>query len=282
MESSGRQLSVLCAVVVSLMVAACGNSQPTVAPEGRATTVTPAAAPTPMSAPAAARPTRVLFVGNSLTFVSDLPQIFAELARSAGRPVEVDMAAEGGWTCADHAASDVSLGKIAGGGWDYVVLQEQSAMLALPEKREEQMAPAVRLLHAKITEGGAVTVLFMTWAGRDGLPASGYEDYHAMQAGVEAGYLEIADELGVMVVPVGAAWREVVAADPDLELWQRDGIHPAQAGSYLAACVFYATLFGASPEGVTYTAGLPVETALTLQAAAVGTVLENPERWHLR
>jgi hypothetical protein len=224
----------------------------------------------------------VLFVGNSLTFGNDLPQLFAELARSAGRPVDVDMVAEGGWTCADHAASDVSLGKIAGGGWDYVVLQEQSAMPALSEKREEQMAPAVRLLHAKITEGGADTVLFMTWAGRDGLPAGGYEDYHAMQAGVEAGYLEIADELGVMVVPVGAAWREVVAADPDLELWQRDGIHPAQAGSYLAACVFYATFFGASPEGVTYTAGLPVETALTLQAAAVGTVLENPERWHLR
>ena len=44
--------------------------------------------------------------------------------------------------------------------------------------------------------------------------------------------------------------------------------HPSPAGSYLAACVHFATLFGASPVGNEYTAGLPADDAELLQRAA--------------
>ncbi len=71
--------------------------------------------------------TRVLFLGNSFTYVNDLPSTFAQLAESAGRPVQVAMVAGGGETLAQHAASSDSLDKIASQGWTYVVLQEQSA-----------------------------------------------------------------------------------------------------------------------------------------------------------
>ena len=40
---------------------------------------------------------RVLFVGNSYTYVNDLPRTFSELARSGGHKVEVGTLAEGGF-----------------------------------------------------------------------------------------------------------------------------------------------------------------------------------------
>lgn len=48
---------------------------------------------------------RVLFIGNSYTYVNDLPNVFARLAKSGGHRVEAAMAAEGGWTLANHADS---------------------------------------------------------------------------------------------------------------------------------------------------------------------------------
>ena len=240
----------------------------------------PTSTPMPTGTPVSA-PTRVLFVGNSLTFVNDLPEIFAELARSASHSVEVDISAQGGQTLADHATSPSTLKKITDQRWKFVVLQEQSKIPALAEQHSQQMVPAVRLLDDKIAETGAEPVLFMTWAGRDGLPGAGFEDYAAMQAGIEVGYLEVAGEIGAMVAPAGVAWQSALEGDPQLQLWQRDGIHPSPEGTYLAACVFYATLLGQSPEGASYLAGLPEETARYLQAVAAETVLGDPERWNM-
>ena len=124
------------------------------------------------------------------------------------------MSAQGGQTLAGHAASPSTLEKITDQGWNFVVLQEQSKIPAIAALRSEQMAPAVRLLDGKIAETGADTVLFLTWAGRDGLPGAGYEDYAAMQAGIEAGYLEVAGEIGALVAPAGVAWQRALERDP--------------------------------------------------------------------
>ena len=48
---------------------------------------------------------RVLFVGNSLTFVNNLPTTFSELARSGGHKVEVAMVVEGGAHLYDFVSS---------------------------------------------------------------------------------------------------------------------------------------------------------------------------------
>ena len=241
----------------------------------------PAALPTNTPVLAGPGPARVLFVGNSLTFSHDLPQVFAGLARAGGHPVAVDLAVQGGQTLAGHAASPGTLQKLTGQRWDFVVLQEQSRIPAVPTQRRERMVPAARLLDEKVAESGADTVLFVTWAGRDGLPSAGFKDYIAMQSAIEAGYLEVAGEIGAMVASVGAAWQRALEEHPELELWQRDGIHPSAEGTYLAACVFHATLLGESPEGASYLGGLPEETARFLQSVAAETVLGDPGRWNL-
>jgi hypothetical protein len=215
--------------------------------------------------------TRVLFIGNSHTFYNDLPEMFQELARAGGHEVDVDMSAQGGWSLSDHAASALSLNKIEQQDWDCVILQERASLII--DNPEEQSYPAIRLLYDKVSEKGATLILFMTWGPRDGLPDAGYRNYDETQAQICTGYMDIASELDVMVAPVGIAWQNAIKKDPQLNLWNVDGSHPSREGSYLSACVFYATIFQQSPEGLTYGADLPEEIAGFLQTVAAETVL---------
>ena len=73
---------------------------------------------------------------------------------------------------------------------------------------------------------------------------------------------------GMQVIPVGLAFARAIAAKPDLELYVADKRHPSLAGTYLAACTTYAALWGKSPVGLGYTAGLPADTVRVLQTAA--------------
>jgi hypothetical protein len=225
--------------------------------------------------------TRVLFIGNSYTYVNDLPSMLAALARSGGHQIETGMAAEGGLTLADHVASTATQAKLSSAHWDLVILQEQSQIPAIAQSRADQMYPAARQLIRTIRVGGAKPMLYLTWGHRDGWPENGLPDYARMQAALDDGYLTLARELGVAVAPVGSAWATVVAHEPRPGLWQDDGSHPSTAGTYLAAAVFYAAIFDASPVGLSYDAGLPGDQATALRQVANDTVLTDLAQWGL-
>jgi len=119
------------------------------------------------------------------------------------------------------------------------------------------------LLATKIVQSGAKTALFMTWA---------YRDRPGMTAQLRNAYVNAGNEIGAIVVPVGLAWERVLKNRSNVYLYD-DRKHPTIQGTYLAACVFYASLFGRSPEGIQYTAGLPQEEALYMQSVAWETVV---------
>lgn len=225
--------------------------------------------------------THVLFIGNSYTYVNDLPSTFRALACSGGHKVETGMSAQGGWTLAQHQASPDTARALEGSRWDYVVLQEQSEVPAVQASRDQTMAPAVRQLVARIRARGARPVLFLTWGHRDGLPDYGLSDYAAMQFALSTAYLTLGRELNVAVAPVGEAWGAARSQSPPLDLWQDDGSHPNMQGTYLAAGVFYAVIFRQSPVGLSDTAGLPASTARTLQSLAADKVLNHLAEWYL-
>ncbi|MEP0871681.1 hypothetical protein NDA01_17860 [Trichocoleus desertorum AS-A10] len=220
----------------------------------------------------------ILFIGNSYTYQNNLPQILAELAKSGGQAIVVDMVAEGGWKLLQHATSASTLYKIGQQKWTFVVLQEQSVVPSVEANRTQEMYPAVRLLDDQIQQAGSRTLLFMTWGRRDGFAEVGHPNFATMQSQLQAGYLKIAKERNLLVAPVGMAWQTALTQQPNLQLWESDGSHPSLTGSYLAACVFYAVIYRKSPEGLDYTAGLPQDTAQALQAIAATTVLNNSEQ----
>lgn len=220
--------------------------------------------------------TRVLFIGNSLTFYNDLPNTFAGLARAGGHKVEVGMAAPGGWTLADHLYSPETLETLNSAKWNFVVLQEQSQIPSVQQFRTQEMYPPTRELVGRVRALGATPLFFVTWARRDGWPENGMGTYQSMQAEIDTGYAGIASELNAPVAPVGSAWFNAVMEHPELNLWQDDGNHPTEQGTYLAACVFYAVIFHESPSGLSYHANLSKETAQAIQTIASKTVVPTP------
>lgn len=225
---------------------------------------------------------RVLFVGNSYTAGNSLPTVFAELADSGGHPVEVGMTASGGWTLADHFASRSFTDALQRESWDLVVLQEQSVIPSLADLREAEMYPAATGLSERITGRNAQVLLFMTWSRRDGpaLTEVGFDSSTEMQGAIEDGYLRLATLIDAPVAPVGRAWANVRNSSA-LNLYEPDGSHPNEAGTYLAAAVFYSSVFQASPVGIRYHGSLSADDAEFLQRIAAETVLSDGARWFL-
>ena len=214
---------------------------------------------------------RVLFVGNSLTSTYAMPAMVSELAAGApgGRAIFAVVYWRGGSTL-DEAARDSRLvDLLEHGRWDYVVLQEQSQIPARPDLRAELMLPAAAKLDGMAKQAGAETVLFMTWAREHGDPDAVPGDTHvAMQARLDEGYLEARAMLDASVAPVGQAWATAMQRQPGLRLWLPDGYHPARAGAYLGACVFYGLLARRDPARSRYTGGLDPAQARWLQGIA--------------
>lgn len=221
----------------------------------------------------------MLFIGNSHTYYNDLPHLFSNLAASGGKVVTTDMSAPGGYTLEQHTILQATLDKIARGGWDYVVLQEQSQYPTIDFYRYSSMYPAARHLDSLITAVRAQTVLYMTWGWRyggmqtiNGHSSPDFVDYFQMQDSVSAAYRMIAGELQAVLSPAGDAWAYAHRQDTTIIFWQPDNYHPTLAGSYLAACVFYFTLFNESPIGLSYNPGLDSDLINFLQRAADQTV----------
>jgi hypothetical protein len=232
------------------------------------------------------RSTRVLFLGNSYTGTNDLPSVFQALAASGGRTVVEDRNTPGGKTLGSelfdvpHMSDRDSLGKIAAGGWNFVVLQDHSIMGMVDHTANTFMQPAVLSLDGAIdaSNPGAITLLYQTWARRD--PGSycfgqwcspTFADFHAGQDMISHSYAQAATPIGATVVPVGEAWRLFRTENPTQELFASDGTHPNMSGTYLAACTFYAAIFGASPVGLSYIAELEPAKAALLQDIAART-----------
>ncbi len=183
---------------------------------------------------------RVLFIGNSYTYVNALPRLTQLLAASApeAQALDVAMVVPGGATLERHWTSGDARRMIEQGGWTHVVLQEQSLR---PLQDRDKLFIYARLFDAAIKQAGATTVLYLTWA-RKNRPET--------QEALTRAFVDLAEELDAVVAPVGEAWQQALGEQPDLPLYFRDGSHPSPTGTYLAACVFYAALYGQSPEGL--------------------------------
>jgi hypothetical protein len=194
----------------------------------------------------------VFFLGNSYIYFNNLPGIVEGISDSLDGPRLITAShTHGGYTLRRHLDDGHLPGAFGDRGpdsprWDAVVLQEQSALATTIDTltgqlgSPEEFQDAVRELETVVDELGATPVLYMTWAKKR---------WPSQITDISEAYREIGAELGSPVAAVGAAWAAAFNARPDLDLYIADESHPNPAGSYLAACVIYATLTGRSPVG---------------------------------
>jgi hypothetical protein len=178
--------------------------------------------------PPAFKSYHVLFIGNSLTEVNDLPAVFKQLVATAGDSVEVAAVVRGGFALVDHAAglSDARQ-VIASRHWDYVVLQQGPSTLPISR---DTLIVGTKLLDALIQAAGARTAELMVWPDKGNIGAFDQ---------VRDSYQAAAQAVNGLFLPAGEAWRAAWAVDPSLPLYGPDDFHPSELGTYLAALVVF-------------------------------------------
>jgi len=217
---------------------------------------------------------RVLFIGNSYTFYNDLPQVVSDLARSVDIRLEVEAVTEGGAWLRDHLRAGTAGERIRSGDFDYVVIQEQSAVPSDNNLAREQMYPPAIAFASDAASSGATLVLFETWGHLSGFADTGHATYQSMQTAINSTYHELAELLGKPLAPVGEAWQISLTSAGGIRLHDADNSHPTLEGSYLAALVITATITGESPDDMTSDLGVPTAVANLLRQYATTALAE--------
>ena len=224
---------------------------------------------------------KVLFIGNSLTRNGGMTSLFEEITQGARRNILVERSAVPGASFADHAINAETVAKIEQEDWDYVVLQGSSPYVAFPEDHSE-VYPSILVLEQMIRDNHSNTriVFFMDWAYESGGSWDGVRyTYYEFQRKLRDGTVLIADSLDYIVAPVGWVWNSVRRDRPDIDLYDSDGRHPSQWGTYLQACVYFATIFQDSTT-TEYRSSLSSNRAY-LHSIAEDIVLNDADTWNL-
>jgi hypothetical protein len=196
---------------------------------------------------------RVLFLGNSFTdYNGGLDAMLTSLAPRT----QASRVSPGGSTLQQHSADAADAKALSSSTWDIVVMQDQSQY---PVVEPGLFAAGAQALVAKVRAAKATPVFLATW-GRPDSPGVTSE-------ALDAAYRTMADRLVMSVIPAGRAFAASLDAKPSLQLNQTDG-HPTRAGTYLAACTAFASLYGLSPIGNTAHGGLSGDVAEHLQRTA--------------
>ncbi len=211
---------------------------------------------------------RILFLGNSYTYFNGgIPNHLDMMFEDANPNFRVDIQSitGGGLSLENHWGTPSTQAAIEQSRWDYVFLQDQSQM---PVFDPENTIQHGMFLDWLIDENGAQTGFFMTWAR---------EYDQGMITGLDSVYTLMGERYEAVVAPVGLAFQKSLIQDPTLALHVADGSHPNVHGTYLALCVFYATIWHQTPVGLEYrndTNAITTEERDFLQNVAWETVLE--------
>lgn len=232
---------------------------------------------------------RAFFIGNSYTYYNNMPAIINSLANAGGDTLIHASSTPGGAQLIQQVSNSTTLNGIRQGNWDFVVIQEQSQKPSFsPTQVAADVLPFAAQLNDSIVAHNpcAETVFFMTWGRKNGdqTNCASYPpicSYTGMQARLRSSYLLMADQNQAVCSPVGAAWQVVRDSFPTIELYNADQSHPSYAGSYLAACTFYASLFKKSPVGLSFYGNLSAADAQALQSIAAMVVLDSLPNWSI-
>lgn len=201
--------------------------------------------------PAAAQPApvrdryRVLFVGNSLTYVNNLPAVLTALAASQPQPISIQTATyvAGGGSLAERWRDGDAPSALRRGGWDALVLQEQGAlpecMVRADTRRDRRCRESIRAHHAfcQLAQAhGARVLLLETWNDTPATPAALHEGTRRLAQGCGADVVHAGDALQAYGRRYGV---DTLFADP---------VHPRLPGTLLVAAQLHEALTGRPPE----------------------------------
>ncbi|MFD1551020.1 T9SS type A sorting domain-containing protein [Putridiphycobacter roseus] len=203
---------------------------------------------------------KVAFLGNSYTYVNDLPSLIDSLANHQGDDLVHQQNTPGGYTLNGHSTNTTSLSVIAANTWDFVVLQDQSQAPSFPYAQViTDVYPKAKILCDSIRAANAcaIPMFFNTWGRLNGDPQwDSINTFSKMNQRLFNAYEHMTKVNDGMLSPVGLGFN-VVFNDPNpivshSQLYAGDGSHPSIFGSYLAACIFNDLIFETQSQANTF------------------------------
>ncbi|MGD8523320.1 MAG: hypothetical protein PVF56_19390 [Desulfobacterales bacterium] len=108
-------------------------------------------------------PLKVLFIGNSHTYLHFMPLMLEEMVKASDRGVTLvaDQSTGEGFSLEWHWKNRATRDMLASRKWDFVVLQDRAGG---PLEERKSFETHARLLNREIESQGAQSVFYMTWA----------------------------------------------------------------------------------------------------------------------
>lgn len=215
-----------------------------------------------------------------------MPQTFEDMANSLGETCEMKMHAPGGTGFENHITNPEVYSLFRQGNWDFIVLQPGTGDSGGEQfggtPKEETLSRIRTLLDSAYLYNPCSQILFYEIS--NGVYSNSEEhitSYNASMDVIHANLAYFSDSTQLPYAPVGEAFRTSWNQDTEILLWNSFGdIHPNTKGSYLAACVFYSSIFKSSAFGTSIVNSLSTEEAEYFQTLAAETVLDTPTEWN--
>lgn len=188
----------------------------------------------------------ILFIGNSHTFVNDVPQMVQRINAShpGAAPLWVESLVEGGAKLERFAQSGMFERAAVAQPWTHIVLQGASHE---PFSDPQNYIAHFRQMAHNAEASHIIPVLYEIWprAAWDPLyeqpwmPVQNPEEASHIIRDISARAIETTS---ASLAPVSQAWMKASSQFPEIKLYHNDGNHAAPAGSYLAALVLFRTI----------------------------------------
>ena len=212
---------------------------------------------------------KVLFIGNSLTYANDLPAMLRAVAAQAGKTLVTAEVTQGAFALEDHFRAGHAQVEIAK-GYQLVILQQGPS--AVEESQVNLLRWAARF-DPVIRNSGARPALYMVWPELARFRA--FDD-------VRASYSNAALAIDGMFIPGGEAWRASWRIEPALEFYGDDDFHPSTLGTYAIALSMFSEMFRQTPADLPATFSLANGRQIVLDPVQVRAVQQGAWQAHLQ
>lgn len=249
----------------------------------------------------------VLFIGNSLTYYNDMPEMLQKMMNETNPNIKIDHITFPGMSLDAHLNTiiesqdgdnlktrskkpdeiSVTEKKIKEREWDIIILQTGGVSVLIPESVQFKINPAI----VKIKNLAAPKtrfILFNTWTTDIEYPqkfcyrgiqidpslermeefcSPSIEDENDYLIKLNSSYESIATNLGLEKTNHGNVFQRVFEENPDLEILE-DDMHPSNLGAFLSASIFYKMITEKDASKLEYTADLDPKKAEILKRLA--------------
>ena len=244
---------------------------------------------------------KVLFVGNSLTYYNEMPQLLQQMLNEGEEKVKVEQSTFPGMQLRHHLItikSDYHIGtpedpnnlnlskeKLRNSNWEYVILQEGTVSFLIPEYVQNSLKSTFSNILAEFGSPKTKFILFQTWA-----PSNYYPQTYCRPKRPPVDYnSEIEDICSPVITNRNqeieiikksceelAAYNKMILSKngelfykfnlqfPELRLYDEEG-HPTKAGAFMNACVFYEVFTNKKAKDLLFLSNLDIKTVVQIK-----------------